>query len=178
MLTPQGMRQRYLLGRYMRQKLVDNGFGFNKSRTVNFDEYEYLAEHAISTNLYRTIQSGYSEIIGFSNATIHNELDSDLLLTAAQAQNMKDNKRGTVKFAVRRGLELKTSLDTKSIVEGYTRIPIHTYMDRPQFDDDIETKSCGYVAQSNTKRWEDTAYGDKYVFNEHMDLVDSMRDKY
>jgi hypothetical protein len=49
MLTPMGMRQRYLLGRY-------NSLEF-KPKT-SFDM------HVESTDYYRTIQSGYSELSG------------------------------------------------------------------------------------------------------------------
>jgi hypothetical protein len=49
MLTPMGMRQRYLLGRY-------NRLEFNPKTSLNM--------HVESTDYYRTIQSGYSELSG------------------------------------------------------------------------------------------------------------------
>jgi hypothetical protein len=63
MLTPQGMRQRYLLGRYHYEKyrfkidfkdMMDKGLITGESANI------------ISTDVYRTIQSGYSELTGLS----------------------------------------------------------------------------------------------------------------
>ena len=57
MLTPQGMRQRYLLGRY-------NNLRFSKQYPF-LDEQIHQDEVKIqSTNVYRTIQSAYSEMHG------------------------------------------------------------------------------------------------------------------
>ena len=52
-LTAVGMRQRYLLGKYNRQRLDQYGFMTNNSMLVE------------STDYYRTIQSAYAEISGF-----------------------------------------------------------------------------------------------------------------
>jgi len=56
-LTPEGMRQRYLLGRRNRQRFVEK-YNF-LSESYNPDEI-YMQ----STNVNRTIQSGYSELMG------------------------------------------------------------------------------------------------------------------
>lgn len=56
MLTPQGMRQRFLLGRF-------NYYQYSK----DFGEDILNTENGIkmqSTNVLRTIQSGYSELMG------------------------------------------------------------------------------------------------------------------
>jgi len=57
MLTPQGMRQRYLLGRYNRKRFTE--------------EYDFISTEdgpeqflMFSTDVDRTIQSGYSELMG------------------------------------------------------------------------------------------------------------------
>ena len=55
MLTPQGMRQRYLLGRHNYQK-YNTAFA-----------HEQLLKTGLqveSTDVYRTLQSGYSELMG------------------------------------------------------------------------------------------------------------------
>ena len=56
-LTPEGMRQRYLLGRRNRSRYIDK---FNLL-SVDFDPRELFMQ---STNVYRTLQSGYSELMG------------------------------------------------------------------------------------------------------------------
>ena len=62
MLTPSGMRQRYLLGKYHRYKM-DGPFGFQSNITDT--DYKYM--NVMSTDYYRTITSGYSELLGFTN---------------------------------------------------------------------------------------------------------------
>jgi len=70
MLTPSGMRQRYLLGKYHRYKL-DGPFGF----PTNITDVDYKYLNVMSTNYYRTITSGYSELLGMTNdGFIHDRL--------------------------------------------------------------------------------------------------------
>ena len=69
-------------------------------------------------------------------------------------------------------------LGNNAIIEGYSRIPIYTWMAGPVIFDDIETKSCDYVKASNVLRWDNTTYGDKVVFNDVMYLKDALKDKY
>ena len=57
MLTPEGMRQRYLLGRHSRERYT--GQFALLSREYNPNEV-YIQ----STNVNRTMQSGYSELMG------------------------------------------------------------------------------------------------------------------
>ena len=61
MLTPQGMRQRYLLGRYNRQRYTE---------LYDFISMEDGPEQFLmfSTDVDRTIQSGYSELMGMFTA--------------------------------------------------------------------------------------------------------------
>ena len=57
MLTPQGMRQRYLLGAYNRQRYVEE-HGL-------LDPEEGPEQMLMMSTLYnRTMQSGYSELMG------------------------------------------------------------------------------------------------------------------
>ena len=59
MLTPMGMRQRFLLGRYNAELYSDS---------INPDKHTNAKSHGImdSTDVFRTIQSGYSELMGMS----------------------------------------------------------------------------------------------------------------
>ena len=56
-LTPEGMRQRYLLGRRNRQRYVEEW-------NLISDEYTPGEVYMQSTNVNRTMQSGYSELMG------------------------------------------------------------------------------------------------------------------
>jgi len=56
-LTPEGMRQRYLLGRRNRERYVE---AYNLISDVYTPGEVYMQ----STNVNRTMQSGYSELMG------------------------------------------------------------------------------------------------------------------
>ena len=56
-LTPEGMRQRYLLGRYNRERFIENTDFISKT-------YKPNEIYMQSTNVNRTMQSGYSELMG------------------------------------------------------------------------------------------------------------------
>ena len=56
-LTPQGMRQRYLMGRYARERYTNQ----YKLLSSEFTPGEVYVQ---STDVNRTIQSGYSELMG------------------------------------------------------------------------------------------------------------------
>lgn len=57
MLTPQGMRQRYLLGRHTKER-------YTKTYDLLSEEYDASEIYVQSTNVNRTMQSGYSELMG------------------------------------------------------------------------------------------------------------------
>jgi hypothetical protein len=182
-LTPQGMRQRYLLGKY--QALLNQRFGGYDLNTTNLLKTNYRDMRIQSTDFYRTIMSGYSELLGFDDMTkqYYNENMPDqysdyLELSLLQATSLIDESRGTVPFKTRRSAAIKTDLQKKSIIPGYSRIPIYTYMERPIFFDDIETRSCDYVKAANDIRWDNETYGDKVTFKDVMYLRDDLRDKY
>lgn len=56
-LTPEGMRQRYLLGRYNRQR-------YTQTFPLLSREYNPAELYVQSTSVNRTMQSGYSELMG------------------------------------------------------------------------------------------------------------------
>ena len=56
-LTPEGMRQRYLLGQHNRERYVDE-YSFLSAK------YNPTEVYMQSTNVNRTMQSGYSELMG------------------------------------------------------------------------------------------------------------------
>ena len=57
MLTAQGMRQRYLLGRHSRER-------YTQQYQLLSEEYDPREVYMQSTNVNRTMQSGYSELMG------------------------------------------------------------------------------------------------------------------
>ena len=100
MLTSMGVRQRYLLGKYHYNKYKDLGHG-NKGY---FDFDKMLAApvvedlDVISTDFYRTIQSGYSELLGLTEVAAES---NKLTLNDAQATGLSSGSRGVPPFTVR-----------------------------------------------------------------------------
>ena len=64
-LTPQGMRQKYLLGKYNRWK-SDHPYGYNNTWT-DWTGTAYKDLNVVSTNVGKAIASAYAELIGFTN---------------------------------------------------------------------------------------------------------------
>jgi hypothetical protein len=84
-LTPLGMRQRFLLGKY--QALTHYRFGgFEDSK--NFSESNFREIEVKSTGEYRSIMSGYSELLGFVKMTEQSYGDDYLLLSPEQVSNL------------------------------------------------------------------------------------------
>lgn len=93
MLTAMGARQRYLLGKYHYNKYKDS---FNFDNLIAPPVVEDL--DVISTDFYRTIQSGYSELFGLQEAAAETNIPT---LTEAQATNLSSGSRGVPPFTVR-----------------------------------------------------------------------------
>lgn len=98
-----GMRQRYLLGRFTNQR-----YGIKDLKSIDVQ----------STDVYRTIQSGYSELAGLSH-----EVEEPLTLSSDQTTGPKH-----APFQVRRNASIETALGNQSIVDGFVNMPIKLSM--------------------------------------------------
>lgn len=68
-----------------------------------------------STDVYRTIQSGYSELFGMIS---NSDLEAPHL-SSNQKAALNSETRGTVPFFTRKSADLKESLDTASTGPGF-----------------------------------------------------------
>jgi hypothetical protein len=75
---------------------------------------------------------------------------------------------------VRNSTDIGESLGNKPIIDGYGRIPLLGGYKNITFDDDIETKSCGYVKGSVGIRQGNKTYSDLVTFKDVMYLKDDM----
>ena len=75
-LTPQGMRQKYLLGKYNRYK-SDSAYGYNSTYN-DWSGSAYRDMKVTSTSRGKAIASAMAEMIGFTNG---GEIHMDLMLT-------------------------------------------------------------------------------------------------
>lgn len=152
MLTPQGMRQRYLLGKHNIEKYgedlgVDSLFKPDGGLWIQ------------STDVYRTLQSGYSELMGMMSS------QKKLSIPEQQVANLKKETRGTVPFKTRKAKDIKITLGQDAIIDGFINFPIYTFiqygLDAPQWGDDLNVGSCQYVQKdADVRGQEESTYAD------------------
>ena len=85
-----------------------------------------------------------------------------------------------IHFKTRRSIALNEALQTKAVRDGYSQIPIYTYMGDP-YEDAVDLWSCEYVKSANMIRFDsphNRTYQDSEIFPDVMYLVNENRDKY
>lgn len=117
MLTAQGMRQRFLLGRYNFWKYSQDFGAEGFLDPANFEIQ--------STNVFRTIQSGYSELAGL----MHQQQPKRLELSKQQQAALEASERGMPAFKVRNAVKMNKDLGKFAIVDGFVTVPIKTFID-------------------------------------------------
>jgi hypothetical protein len=130
-LTPQGMRQRYLLGQLNRQRYID--------------EYELLStkeEIFVQTTSYdRTFQSAFSELMGmFPPGT----LTESELLTQAQLDGLNVGGRGMPPLSIRNANAINLDLGRDPLPNGFVSIPVYNHKESTPIDD-VNMAGCDYV---------------------------------
>jgi hypothetical protein len=90
------MRQRYLLGRYHYEKYR---FLIDFKDMMDHSHISEARSNVISTDVYRTIQSGYSELTGLSQ---HYQEHNPMLLTEKQLNSVKTSSDHRMPFHVRK----------------------------------------------------------------------------
>ena len=141
MLTPMGMRQRYLLGKHNKMMYLDK---------LNATKDELFIE---STDVYRTIQSGYSEMMGMFEG-------KDRLQISDKQRSALKTGRGAPPMSITNATEIDTQLANYAIVEGYAGFPLHTYIE-DNWEDDLGYGVCPQVNEISAMRDNnDTYYAD------------------
>lgn len=155
-LTAEGMRQRYLLGRSSRQRYTE--------------EFEFLSPNYVpgevfvqSTDVNRTLTSGYSELMGIYPPGL-----SGAPQLTTQEQNQL-NSVAAPPFKVRNSKQVNERLGSYALPRDYTAVPIVTYING-DLHDDVQYKGCNYIQQSvNMRDINDTIYAP------YWNLVDETR---
>lgn len=106
MLTPSGMRQRYFAGKMEREKYI------NEYQLIDPD-YAPKQIYVQSTNIYRAIESGYSELLGLYPPSEHKDK-----LSKGEMKSLKSGK-GMPPMSVQNAEEINEMLGSQAIVDGY-----------------------------------------------------------
>jgi hypothetical protein len=145
------MRQRYLLGRYNYEtyaKKLGGASLFNPDGGFDMQ----------STDVYRTLQSGYSEMLGL----VHHSGLKTLELSKSQEKNLNSESRGTVPFLTRKAKSIKIVLGSNATVEGFIPMPVYTYLQydlaAPQWEDDLNVGTCAQVDKVQKQRMGNDKY--------------------
>lgn len=113
------MRQRYLLGKYNQ---AHYGTELGDSDLLEKGGGLYVQ----STDVNRTIVSGYSELLGMINGT---NMPFGPNLTHAQVVGLEHQSRGVVPFLARNASTVKSNLTDHAIVDGFINYPIYLEME-------------------------------------------------
>lgn len=111
------MRQRFLQGRHTYQQY---------SRDLGRLDLISDGTSVLSTDFYRTIQSGYAELMGMMYE--ENKLVRPLI-SIKQQRNLLHAGRGMPSFRIRRLDSINNTLFRFATPYGFVTIPIYTYID-------------------------------------------------
>eukprot|EP00347_Sterkiella_histriomuscorum_P012548 403368144 len=152
MLTEQGMRQRLLQG-------MDNRFKYILQEQLLDQTYNPNQMLVRSDDVFRTIQSGYAELMGLYPPLTSNNKEGNLVshsvMTAGEISSLKSGK-GMPRLKIRNYNQMKEQLGLNSIVDGYQMIPVFNFIDA-NYDDDIAFKGCQWASQSKAHNKKDPA---------------------
>ncbi|CDW77588.1 major acid phosphatase map (histidine-acid phosphatase) [Stylonychia lemnae] len=153
-LTAQGMRQRYLLGKMNRQRYID------EYKLVD-DTYNPSQMYIQSTNVLRTIQSSYSELIGLYPPLKQPSMSQGEKISLKSGKGMPKIK---ISNANSNQNDIDALKDDPSV--GYQYIPVFNYVNTDA-NDDVSSQGCDYAQQQANQRGKDnsTYYGVKdFIF--------------
>ena len=143
MLTAEGMRQRCLLGAQNRERYTE------KYNLIDLDGDINAQVHMESTIYNRTMQSGYSELLGMFPPQNNSMKDA---LSTNQVSALRDGGISAPPFGVRHVPDIETALGDQALPHGYTQIPIFNKNDQP-LDDDLDMGGCKYVSDVDGYRF-------------------------
>ena len=167
MLTAEGMRQRYLLGRHSRER-------YTKTYPLLSEEYDPSEFYIQSTNVNRTMQSGYSELMGLYPAGQGDKLSDPMIAMVTPG----------LPFNVRDADKINQELGSDALPNGASIVPIFVY-NNDDINDDVSYDGCPYINEAESARIDDPAVyedfnwmmaGAREPIKEMYDLTDEYMD--
>ena len=143
-LTPSGMRQRYLLGRYSRQR-------YTETFPLIPEEFDPAQVYIQATNKNRTVQSGYSELLG-----LYPPSDKSPLLSEPQKQALQDGGVAAPPFGVRNSAEINSEVGDTALPNGFAAIDIFMF-NNYDINDDVYNQGCPFITDTEKAGLDDDA---------------------
>lgn len=128
-LTPMGMRERMILGRHSRDKYINH---VKKRFLEDFNNENDL--YVQSTDVYRTLQSVKSELLGFFPPGTAEKL------TEGEKEALKEGKTQNG-FNIRNRDEINEKLKDEAVWGGYNIQPVFTFSEKGA-SRDIDYSGC------------------------------------
>ena len=138
-LTAQGMRQRYLLGAYNGRRYSEE---YDLIDLENGEEQILM----MSTIVNRTMQSGYSELMGM----FHHQRRAQL--TMEQEKVLNHGEVASPPFQVRDQHDMITRLGRHPLPDGFNPVPIFNH-NEVSMTDDLDLTGCNYVNEVDGDRF-------------------------
>ena len=137
------MRHRYLLGRYHRER-------YTQTFKLLPEEYDPAQIYMQSTSVNRTMQSGYSELMGLYPPGPAPKL-SDAMASALSSFSAPP-------FKVRDASHISEQLGSDALPNGYVQVPIGVY-NNDDINDDVSYDGCPWIGNTgNIRRDDDTVF--------------------
>ena len=155
MLTPEGMRQRYLLGKYSKQR-------YTETYKLLSEEYVPSEIFVQSTNVNRTMQSGYSELMGLyppGSAPTLSQAQVEIVSTGVSSPP----------FKVRDSDAINEGLGDFGLPNGFDQVDIAVF-DNDDIHDDVSYDGCPFILDT-----EDARIDDPDVYADYMWMIDATR---
>ena len=155
MLTPSGMRQRFLLGQWNRHR-------YTQTYKLLSEEYDPNQIYIQSTNVNRTMQSGYSELMGLYPPGSGDQL------TQAQIKALSDVSAPP--FKIRSANQINEQLNADALPGRPVAVPISVYNNN-NIQDDVSTDGCPYINMVEKSRIDDDA-----TYADYTQMVEDTRE--
>ena len=120
-------------------------------------EGDILSQVRMQSTMYnRTMQSGYSELMGLFPPVSN----SRTRLTEKQIKALESGQPASPPFKIREFAKVQETLGADALPHGFQGIPIFNHMDMPM-NDDLDLKGCDYVNKVDEFRFpNDDTYKD------------------
>jgi len=183
-LTPQGMRQRFLLGKHNRRRYSETYKLLGQTDSPREDPL-----YVQSTDFYRTIQSAYAQLLGHMYDDIAKALTQKLDFPKGPGKSMargsllllpknaivslseeEDRRKvgAVLPFGVRRRKQIQESLLSQSVSEGFIPVPVYVHMSSAER---MDGATCKYARdQAGKLRKLDSTYVP------HLQLIDHLKE--
>lgn len=117
-----------------------------------------------STDIFRTLQSSYAQLLG-----LYPPQHSKEHLSEGEQKSLSSGK-GMPPLRIRMAEDVNNKLGKAAIIDGYVQIPVFTYTEK-SLHDDISFGGCSYVAKTDGFYWGNPQITFKNITGDFMSVL-------